>query len=330
MAPRNADIIPCEVEDDLLPSDIQDENNRTREKEKDEPLRIVWRNAILFFILHLMGLYGIFQIPRAHPLTLIWGLVAFVMNGLGITAGAHRLWAHKSYRAKLPLQILLAIFNSMAFQNDIIEWSRDHRAHHKFSETNADPHNAKRGFFFAHCGWLMCRKHTDVKVKGAKVDLSDLLSDPVCQVQRKFYLPSVVLFCFVLPTVIPMYFWGESFVVSYFICAALRYAVTLNMTWLVNSAAHMWGNKPYDKFINPAENFFVAFGAIGEGYHNYHHVFPGDYSTSEHGWRVNFTTFFIDCMSWLGLAYNCKKMSHEVVFGRKRRTGDKTEGFGVQ
>ena len=72
-----------------------------------------------------------------------------------------------------------------ALQNDIIEWSRDHRVHHKYSETDADPHNAKRGFFFAHCGWLMVRKHPDVKEKGRKVDISDLLNDPVCAFQRK-------------------------------------------------------------------------------------------------------------------------------------------------
>ncbi len=71
------------------------------------------------------------------------------------------------------------------FQNDIIEWSRDHRLHHKHAETDADPHNAHRGFFFSHCGWLMVRKHPDVKEKGKLLDVSDLLSDPVCSIQRK-------------------------------------------------------------------------------------------------------------------------------------------------
>ena len=70
-------------------------------------------------------------------------------------------------------------------QNDIIEWARDHRVHHKYSETDADPHNATRGFFFAHIGWLLVRKHPDVKTKGKQLDLSDLLADPVCAMQRK-------------------------------------------------------------------------------------------------------------------------------------------------
>jgi stearoyl-CoA desaturase (delta-9 desaturase) len=217
----------------------------------------------------------------------------------------------------------------MAFQNDIIEWSRDHRVHHKFSETNADPHNATRGFFFAHCGWLMVRKHPQVKERGKLIDISDISSDPVCAFQRKVYVPSVALMCFVIPTVIPWYFWGESAWLAYFVSGVLRYTLVLNATWLVNSAAHLWGNKPYDKHINPSENVFVSFGAIGEGFHNYHHTFPHDYATSEWGTSINLTTFFIDTMAWFGLADSLRKVSAETVERRSQRTGDGSVGYGV-
>lgn len=62
---------------------------------------------------------------------------------------------------------------------------RDHRVHHKFTDTDADPHNSKRGFFFAHMGWLLVRKHPDVKAKGATIDMSDLRSDPIVMFQKK-------------------------------------------------------------------------------------------------------------------------------------------------
>ncbi|KAK2115926.1 hypothetical protein P7K49_006552 [Saguinus oedipus] len=71
------------------------------------------------------------------------------------------------------------------YLNDIFEWSRDHRVHHKYSETDADPHNARRGFFFSHIGWLFVRKHRDVIEKGRKLDVTDLLADPVVRIQRK-------------------------------------------------------------------------------------------------------------------------------------------------
>lgn len=79
----------------------------------------------------------------------------------------------------------LASFSLIYFQNSIFEWSRDHRAHHKFSETDADPHNARRGFFFSHIGWLLVRKHPDVKEKGKLIDLSDLKADPVVVIQDR-------------------------------------------------------------------------------------------------------------------------------------------------
>lgn len=68
----------------------------------------------------------------------------YLISGLGITAGAHRLWAHRSYKARFPLRVLLAAFNTIAFQDCALHWARDHRVHHKFSETDADPHNATR------------------------------------------------------------------------------------------------------------------------------------------------------------------------------------------
>jgi stearoyl-CoA desaturase (Delta-9 desaturase) len=77
------------------------------------------------------------------------------------------------------------IFNSMSFQNSIYEWTRDHRVHHKFTDTDADPHNSRRGFFFSHIGWLMVRKHPDVKRKGATVGMSDLHTDGVVMFQKK-------------------------------------------------------------------------------------------------------------------------------------------------
>lgn len=166
--------------------------------------------------------------------------------GLGVTAGVHRLWSHKSYKAKLPLRILLCFFQTLAFQNSVYEWSRDHRVHHKFTDTNADPHNSRRGFFFSHMGWLMCRKHPDVALKGKTIDMSDLQADPVVAFQKKYYTILGPMIGLVLPTMIPTYFWDENWYIAFTVSGMLRYLITLHFTWLVNSAAHMWGYKPYD------------------------------------------------------------------------------------
>lgn len=329
MVAKNVDVLAANVDDLNICPDEDAQAEAADGQAKSVPMQIVWGNVLWFLYLHAAAVYGMYLLPWAHPYTWLWCAVCYFCGFMGITAGAHRLWSHRSYKARLPLRILLAIFNCMAFQNDIIEWSRDHRTHHKFSETNADPHNAKRGFFFSHMGWLLVKKHPDVRGKGKGIDVSDLMADPVCAAQRKVYVPGLILFCFVIPAVVPWYFWGESGWTAFYTCAIFRYTLALNWTWCVNSVAHIWGNKPYDKNINPVENIFVIWGALGEGYHNYHHVFPYDYSTSEFGWKVNVTTLFIDCMALLGLVTERKKMSYDAVFRRKQRTGDSSAGFGI-
>ncbi|XP_066535347.1 stearoyl-CoA desaturase b [Hoplias malabaricus] len=301
--------------------DVFDESYKEKEG-PSPPRQIVWRNVILMGLLHLGAVFGLFFTPYASVLTLMWASVCFMISAMGVTAGVHRLWSHRSYTAKLPLRIFLAIANSMAFQNDIYEWSRDHRAHHKYSETNADPHNAMRGFFFSHIGWLLVRKHPEVIEKGRRLDLSDLKADGVVMFQKRYYKLSVVVMCFLVPTIVPWYLWGESFWVAFLVPGLLRYTLVLNATWLVNSAAHMWGMRPYDKNINPRENMFVAFSAVGEGFHNYHHTFPYDYATSEYGSQLNITKAFIDLMCYIGLAKDCKRVSREIVMARVQRTGD--------
>ena len=120
------------------------------------------------------------------------------------------------------------------------------RVHHKFSDTNADPHNAQRGFFFSHMGWLMCKKHPDVKTKGATIDMSDLSSDPLLKFQHKYYIYLVMLLSFALPVFLTCYLLGESFNAAWHF-HIFRYVLSLHITWSINSVSHLWGNKPFEK-----------------------------------------------------------------------------------
>lgn len=133
---------------------------------------------------------------------------------------------------------------------------------------------------------------------------------------------------FVLPTLIPMYFFGETFWTAWHL-TVLRYILNLNGTFLVNSAAHMFGNKPYEEHIKPSQNLFVSFVSFGEGFHNYHHVFPWDYRTAELGNNyLNLTTKFIDFFAWLGWAYDRKTIPDDLIRSRSKRTGDGTNSWG--
>lgn len=96
-------------------------------------------------------------------------------------------------------------------------------------------------------GWLLCKKHPDVMKFGAKVDMSDLAKDEHIMFQHRNYLPIALLASAVIPTLVPLMFFGESFAVAFFMSSVWRYTLSLHLTWLINSAAHMYGMKPYDK-----------------------------------------------------------------------------------
>ncbi|XP_077295498.1 acyl-CoA Delta-9 desaturase-like [Arctopsyche grandis] len=293
----------------------------------DKKIVLVWSNIIWFILLHSASVYALYlAVTDTKWQTNTFAFVCYLMSGLGITAGVHRLWAHKAFKAKWPLRLTLMVWNTMAFQDSVIDWSRDHRVHHKYSDTDADPHNAVRGFFFSHVGWLCCRKNEEVKRKGRQIDMSDLYADPILAFQKKHYMKLMPLICFVIPTVIPVYFWNESWVNAFCVPTILRYAIVLNATWSVNSFAHFFGHRPYDNNLNPRENIGVAMVALGEGFHNFHHTFPWDYKASELPFYTlpNPCTAFIDFMAWIGQASDLKSVSNDVVKRRTLRTGDGT------
>uniref|UniRef100_A0AC35U5E2 EF-hand domain-containing protein n=1 Tax=Rhabditophanes sp. KR3021 TaxID=114890 RepID=A0AC35U5E2_9BILA len=301
-----------------------DEVAKMHEESLTKPFKaeIVWRNVVLFTILHataLLGAYHLFFCVKWQ--TFVWTFACWIISGLGITAGAHRLWSHKSYKASMALKIFLMLCNSMAVQNSVVEWSRDHRSHHKWTDSDADPHNINRGFFFSHMGWLMVRKHPKVAEKGKQLDMSDLENDPVLAFQKKYYFPMLIFWGFVFPTWVAVAGWDETPFYAFYTAGLFRYTKTLHFTWSINSVSHMFGYKPYNKDISPTDNLFTSLVAIGEGGHNYHHTFPQDYKTAEGYAPVNITKMFIDLMYYFGQAYDLKEVEEEVIARQNAQKG---------
>lgn len=282
---------------------------------------IKWFNVVMIFAYHIWFVHSIFVLKLTLPL-FFWTLFTGFLAGFGVTGGVHRYWTHRTYKANLPLRIFLMICFSIAGQNTIFDWVRDHRVHHKYSDTDADPHNARKGFFFSHCGWLMQQKHPEVVRKGKQIDMSDVLADPVVQFSQRHFGKMKLLCCFIIPTLVPVVWWGEDWYNSFLSQGVIRYINSLNCTWSVNSAAHIWGYKPYDTRIKPSENIVVSLIAIGEGWHNYHHVFPWDYKAAELGTKLNLTTYVLDMFAKIGWAWDMKQPSKELVRRVMLKNGD--------
>jgi stearoyl-CoA desaturase (delta-9 desaturase) len=267
-----------------------------------------WPMIIYIGLAHVAALVGLLSLPQCNKWTLLWAFVLWPITGFAITGGVHRLWSHRSYKATFPLRVFLMLINSIANQGSIWHWARDHRVHHKHSETDADPHNATRGFFFAHMGWLFVKKHKDIIEAGKKLDFSDLAEDSTVVFQKVLDPWFALFMCFVFPG-LSCTLWGGKFWEGFWVAGALRYIVVLHFTWLVNSAAHFFGDHPYDNESWPAENPFVSVAAIGEGWHNWHHKYPFDYAASEYGITKQFnpTKLIIDFFLLVGLASEPKR-----------------------
>ncbi|KAK0177487.1 hypothetical protein PV328_001537 [Microctonus aethiopoides] len=287
---------------------------------------IKWGNATFIFVLHSMCLFSIITFPyRQQFFLLLWALITAHMATFAITAGVHRLWTHRSYKAKLPLRIILATLYYSAGMNKIYDWVRDHRIHHKYTDTEADPHDSNRGFWFSHVGWLMMKKKNIVKQRGEGIDMTDILQDPVVQFFDRNYAKLNTLFTFIVPVFIPIFFFNQDVKWTIMSQIFIRYTYILNVTWSVNSFAHIYGYRSYDKSIRSTENVWVALAASGEGWHNYHHVFPWDYQAAElKSFIFNTTKFWIDFFAKIGWAYDLKYATTQHIEKVVETKGDGT------
>ena len=207
--------------------------------------QIKWSNVIFLIVMHVLAIYGYYHaiFHPVHLFTFIFVITMSSASGFGMSVGGHRYWSHRTFKARLPLQIILAILQTMTVNGSILSYSRDHRNHHKWPATHADPKNPGRGFFFAHMGWWLLKKRPEVIEYGKKVPTDDLTKDPIVYYQHKFYIPLVILLGFVFPTFTPVLLWKEDLITSFLVCACLRTVVVLHHLFTVNSVAHFLGDR---------------------------------------------------------------------------------------
>lgn len=276
---------------------------------------IRWSRLFYFIVVHLGALYGICLLPQTQWTTMVLAIVLYLWSGFGITIGAHRLYAHKAFKANTLFRIFLMLGNTLALQEPIIKWARDHKIHHKYTETNKDPYNAKRGLFFSHFGWLILKPCPEVLEAQKQFPIDFNKEEPVAVWQYKHY-KHLLIFAFGLaPTVASL--WGDAWN-AFWVAGMLRLVLVYQATWCVNSFAHYYGEKYDFSRCDARNNTPVSIAALGEGTHAYHHYAPSDYTTAEYGngWTFNPSTMVIDAAAALGWVWDRKRYSLDVSSGK--------------
>jgi len=280
-----------------------------------------WPNVAKALGVHVMALYGLTVMHQCKMETLVMTLIIYVFTTLGVTAGAHRLWSHRAYKARLPYRIFMMVMFTMANQSSIVEWAENHRAHHRYSDQDGDPYDASRGFFFCHIGWLLIHKSKKTMEAKKAQDMSDLWADPVVAFQERFPAWFKSFVCFIVPGLMTKYICGDSFWLGVLIPGAVRYLVSLHVSFCVNSFAHFFGDQPYDAKLWPRENVAVSLASLGEGWHNWHHKYPFDYAASEHGilQQFNVAKAFIDFAALIGQVDDRKRATGAWAIAKRNR-----------
>jgi stearoyl-CoA desaturase (delta-9 desaturase) len=245
--------------------------------------------------------------------TFFFAIAYYFFTGIGITAGYHRLFAHRAYKAPAATRVALMLMGSGAVEGSVRWWARDHRAHHRYVDTELDPYAATKGFFYAHVGWMLVKQDKD---KIGKVDISDLNADPWIRWQHRWYLPLATFMAFVVPTLVAGLGWGDYYG-GYFIAGVVRLVFVHHTTFFVNSLAHFAGDATYTDGHTARNSSLTALMTIGEGYHNFHHEFPSDYRNGVEWWQYDPTKWFIRALGYAGMAYELKRFpAAEILKGQ--------------
>ncbi len=275
--------------------------------EKIQKPPLIWLTTLVFTITFLVSVIGVpwYGLTHGFSTTLVVAMIATIgFAGISITAGYHRLWAHKTYDAHWSLRILFALGGALAVQNSALHWSSDHREHHKHVDDNdKDPYSAKRGFWYSHIGWML-REYQASRYSNYD-NCKDLQNDPIVMWQHRNYLTLTLLTTFGWPIVLGLMvgdIWGAILLVGF-----ARLVINHHTTFFINSLAHMWGKQTYTDRNTARDNGWLAFLTFGEGYHNYHHIFSADYRNGIRWWHYDPTKWLIRSCSWLGLTSNLKR-----------------------
>ncbi|KAF8066763.1 delta 9-fatty acid desaturase protein [Lyophyllum atratum] len=269
-----------------------------------------WFNLSVLTLTPTVAVYGLWSAPRVRE-TMIFAAAYYVFSMLGITAGYHRLWSHRSYNASALLQMFLLCGGSSAVQGSCFWWARAHRSHHRHTDTDLDPYDANRGLFWTHIGWMIFKSER----RSGQADISDLRKDKLIQWQHRWYFYLAPFFGYILPTIVPGLFWND-WLGGFCFSGALRLTIAHHSTFCINSIAHYLGSASYDDVLTPRDHLLSAILTMGEGYHNFHHQFPMDYRNAFLWYQYDPTKWFIAICSKIGLASHLRVFpSNEIAKG---------------
>jgi stearoyl-CoA desaturase (delta-9 desaturase) len=270
---------------------------------------IDWFNLLFISSVHLFALLGF--LTFSWDAVLVALLVWWLTGSFGIGLGFHRLMTHQGFDGPHWLKRFLILCGTLAVQGGPIAWVAGHRMHHAHSDRELDPHNSRKGFWWAHIGWILYRDPRMGKFENYQRYAKDLIEDPFILFLDKWY---VVLQAGLGLLLLALGGW------SYVVWGVfVRLVFGWHCTWLVNSASHMYGYQSYESRDDSRNCWWVALLSFGEGWHNNHHAFP---RSARHGmmwWELDVNYLTLLLLRGLGLVRDIRNTDHLRAATRQRK-----------
>jgi sn-2 palmitoyl-lipid 9-desaturase len=270
-----------------------------------------WSNGLDWPAVFWIGLIHVGAL--AAPFCFTWkGLLvaialAWLTGGLGVTLGYHRLLTHRSFQTFRPVRGVLAVLGALAGEGPPITWIAVHRKHHHFTDKEGDPHSPRDGFWWSHMLWLFPRPHKAEYAQMLEHYAKDLRKERFMRLLSTTFLAwhfALGLLLFGVGWLGWDVYTGASLLVYGMF---VRMVYVLHVTWLVNSATHVWGYRSHDTHDNSRNLWWVGLLAYGEGWHNNHHASPSGARQGHRWWELDATYAIIRTLELCGLAWNVNR-----------------------
>ncbi|XP_070498186.1 acyl-CoA Delta-9 desaturase [Chironomus tepperi] len=290
---------------------MTESSDSSKPKSADYKREASWPSVLFFIHLNILGLYGIVILfTNAKLITIIFSTILTLMGIYGSTVGAHRLWAHATFKANTTLRILLMLCQTMAGNGSIYDFVRSHRLHHKAFKTPDDPYYSDKDFMssqvFAHIRKFSARQEKLIE----EVNMKDIEEDGVVMFQKRFYWILYLILFVLLPINAPLEYWDDTAQAAIFVAFSLRYLIVINISWLIHSAHFIWA---LDKNHKQSDSNMV-FIVTKTYWPQYHYLLPYDYQSGEFGnYGEGSSTSLIRIFAAMGWATNLKTVTSEAV-----------------
>lgn len=266
---------------------------------------IVYPGTLPFVLFHASALAAFWTGVPVWALALCVAL--YFIRMIAVTAGYHRYFSHRSFKTSRVGQFLLAFLAQSSAQRGAIWWAAKHRAHHKHSDTELDPHSPHhRGFWFSHVGWIFAPKSTEADL----ALVPDLTRYPeLVWLDRHQY---------VAPTVLGIVVWllaGWPGLIVGFVWSTV---LLWHGSFAINSLAHLSGRQRYVTGDHSRNSLLLALITCGEGWHNNHHHFQSATRQGFRWWEVDLTYYVLRALALVGVVWDLKEPPAEVVSGERR------------